>query len=65
MLYGNNEARQTARDEINRVYAKLANTKPTDQLTLEDISSIMYYLRTMEDELRREITRNKTRIVIR
>lgn len=59
MLYGNNEARETARNEINRVYVKLANTVPTDQLNLDDIRSIMYYLRKMENALKTEITHDK------
>lgn len=60
MMYGNNEARETAREEIRRVYVKLANTKPSDDLTYDDIMSIMYYLKKMENELATEIRKNKT-----
>ena len=65
MLYGNNEARKTASANIHELSVKLANAKPTEDLTLDDIRDIRYYLRTMEDELKREIKRNKTGIVIR
>ena len=59
MLYGSNEARQTAKEEISRVYLKLANTRPNDDLTLDDIRSIMYYLQKMNNELSSEIRREK------
>lgn len=55
MLFYSNDARETAKKEIGRLYAKLGSTKPTDTLTLEDIRSILFYLRTMESELNHEI----------
>lgn len=55
MLYYTNKARQTARTEIADKIVKLANLKPTDQFTLQDIESIIMYLKNMDEELKREI----------
>ena len=55
MMYLTNKARETAIQEISRLYVKLAETKPTDQWYLQDIESVMNYLRVMKDELQREI----------
>ena len=59
MLFFTNKARETARENIAELYRKLASTKPTETLTLQDIESVMFYLREMDDELRREIKDNK------
>ena len=58
MIYGTNNARQTAIENISNLYIKLAETKPTDELPYSDIMSIMYYLETLKDELKREIKKN-------
>ena len=55
MLYYSNKARKTARENIADLIIKLANTKPTDQFTLQDIQSTISYLRNMDDELKSEI----------
>ena len=55
MMYLTNEARETAINQISKLYVKLAETKPTDQWYLQDIESVMSYLRVMKDELKREI----------
>lgn len=55
MLYYTNKARQTARKSIADKLVKLANLKPTDQFTLQDIESTMMYLQNMDEELKREI----------
>lgn len=55
MMYLTNKARESAIQEISRLYVKLAETKPTDQWYLQDIESVMNYLRVMKDELQREI----------
>lgn len=55
MMYFTNTARVTAKEEIKKLYVKLANTAPTDQLNRDDIRSLMHCLRTMDDELSREI----------
>lgn len=55
MFYYTNKARQTARENIAGLIVKLANTKPTDQFTLQDIESVIMYLKNMDGELKREI----------
>ena len=48
MIYYSKEARDNATEKINKLYVKLAETSPTDQWTLQDIESVMYYLRTLK-----------------
>lgn len=55
MIYRSNEVREAELKNISRLYVKLAGTKPSEDLTLDDIRSIMYYLRKMEDEVNTEI----------
>lgn len=55
MLYYTNKARQTAINNITQLIIKLANTKPTDQFTLQDIQNTINYLSNMNTELHREI----------
>jgi len=55
MLYLTNEARESARNEIARLYVMLAETKPTDQWFLQDIQSLMRYLQVMQGELAGEM----------
>ena len=57
MMFGTNQSRQTARNEIAILYAKIANRKPTDDLASNDIRSLMFYLREMDEELKREMKR--------
>ena len=45
--------------ETMRLYAKLARMKPTDELSLDDIRDIMYYLKAFDDEARSEIFRRR------
>ena len=58
MIYGTNNARQTAIDEISKLYVKLAKTRPTEDLMYSDIMSIMYYLETLKNELKQEVKKN-------
>lgn len=58
MLYYTNKARQTARECIADKIVKLANLKPTDQFTLQDIERIIMYLQNMNGELKREIKKH-------
>ena len=58
MIYGTNNARQTAIEEISRLYVKLAKTRPTEDLMYSDIMSIMYYLETLKNELKQEVKKN-------
>ena len=53
-IYYSKEARETASNQINRLYKKLAKTTPTDQWPLQDIESLMYYLRTLKDAVEGE-----------
>ena len=53
MLY-TDTALETIDKETMRLYAKLANMKPTDELSLDDIRDIMFYLKTLDDEVRSE-----------
>lgn len=55
MLYCTNKARQTAREGIADKIVKLANLKPTDQFTLQDIQDTISYLQNMDDALKWEI----------
>ena len=55
MLFYSNDAREAAREQIQILYGKLGRTVPTETLTLDDIRSILMYLRTMDSELQREI----------
>lgn len=44
----------TAREEMQRLYVKLASTKPTDEWTRDDIRSLMTYLTLFDGECRYE-----------
>ena len=55
MMYQTHKARESAVNEISRLYVKLAETKPTDQWFLQDIVSVMHYLSVMKEELQRNI----------
>lgn len=55
MMYYTNKARETARETIADLIVKLANIKPTDQFTLQDIQNTIHYLSNMRDELKIEI----------
>ena len=57
MMFGTNQSRQTARNEIAILYAKIANRKPTDDLASNDSRSLMFDLREMDEELKREMKR--------
>lgn len=54
MLY-TDTALETIDKETMRLYAKMAQMKPTDELSLDDIRDIMYYLKAFDDEVRSEI----------
>ena len=41
----NDEALENIREETKRLYATLASTKPSDDLTRDDIRSLMYYIK--------------------
>ena len=58
MLYYTNKARTNARIHIQKLRVKLANTKSTETLTLEDIRNLISYLNNMDEELKREIREN-------
>lgn len=53
MLY-TDTALETIDKETMRLYAKMAQMKPTDELSLDDIRDIMYYLKAFNDEVRSE-----------
>ena len=59
MIYYSNEARQTASENISRLFAKLAETKPSEVLSQDEIEDIMYYLKTLNDEIRHEMIAEK------
>lgn len=66
MLYYTNNARKTAIKRCRELVKKLAETKPSETLTLQDIGDLMHYLINLDTELQREIraeskvTENKT-----
>ena len=47
----NDKALEVAKTNVSNLYAKLANTAPTEQWTLDDIRSLMFYLEDYKDEL--------------
>ena len=53
------KALSTIQDNTAQLYAQMASVKPTDDLTHDDIRSIMYYLRAFQDMARTEETRRK------
>ena len=54
-----NEALTTIQEHTANLYAKLASTKPTDDLTRDDIREIMYYIKAFQNAARTEETRRK------
>lgn len=57
MLYYSNKARKTAIKRIDEIVVKLANTKPTDVLTFQDIGDLLHYLANLESEIKREMSK--------
>ena len=53
-IYYSKQARETASNQISKLYKKLAETTPTDQWPLQDIESLMYYLHTLKDAVESE-----------
>lgn len=58
MLYYSNEARRTAIKTIDDLVVKLASTKPTETLTLQDIGNLIHYLSNMTSELKQEMKKD-------
>lgn len=58
MLYYTNKGRETADKRICELVGKLAITKPTDTLTLQDIGDLLHYLSKLQSEIKREIREN-------
>lgn len=48
----NDEGIKNAKENVRNLIAKLARTTPSDELTLRDIESIIFYLSDYKDELR-------------
>lgn len=44
----------TIQENTAKLYAKLASIKPNDDLSREDIESLMYYIKAFGDEARTE-----------
>lgn len=59
MLYTSMQARETAKDNVHYYLVKLGSVKPTEDLTLQDIRNIRYYLEVLSDGLDREIRSEK------
>lgn len=51
MKHFTNEAIKTAKERTFKLIIKLGSMHPDDNLTKEDIDSIMFYLRDYNDEL--------------
>lgn len=45
---------KTMREKMAKLYRKLAETKPTDEWTLDDIGGLMTYLTLFDNECRYE-----------
>lgn len=45
---------KTAREEMAKLYAKLAETKPNDEWTRDDIRGLMTYITLFDNECRSE-----------
>ena len=54
MVLFSDKALVTAREEMQKLYAKLASTKPTDEWTRDDIRGLMTYLTLFDSECRHE-----------
>lgn len=59
MVHYTDKALETTREEMAKLYMKLAETKPTDQWTLDDIRSLMTYLMLFDSECSSEQYRRK------
>jgi hypothetical protein len=59
MLYYSNEVRETARKEIARLHAKLSELPLDGPLSFNDVGNLLWLLRILDDELKREIKENK------
>lgn len=59
MLYYSNKARETAREEIARLHAKLSELPLDGPLSFDDVGNLHGLLRILDDELKREIKGNK------
>jgi len=59
MVQYTDKALETAREEMAKLYRKLAETKPTDEWTRDDIRSLMTYLTLFDSECRSEQYRRK------
>lgn len=53
------EALKTIQEHTARLYAKLASTKPSEDITRDDIRELMYYIRAFKDMAHTEETRRK------
>lgn len=53
------EALKTIQENTATLYAKLASIKPNDDLTRDDIQSLMYYIKAFGDAAHTEETRRK------
>ena len=59
MIYYNNEARETAKLHIKKLYVKFATMKPSETFDRDDIRETMYYLKTLDDAIGHEIFQEK------
>lgn len=59
MKHYTNEALKTIQENTAKLYMKLAETKPSDDLTRDDIQSLMYYIKSFQDMARTEEHRRK------
>lgn len=53
-IYYSKEARETATEIIGNLVGKLANTTPTEQWNLSEISGLMYYLGVLKEAIKGE-----------
>ena len=53
------EALKNIKEETARLYAKMASVKPNDDLTRDDIRSIMYYIKEFQMMASTEQNRRK------
>ena len=53
------EALATIRERTAKLYAKLANVNPSDELPSDDIADIMHYIKVLDNLARTEQTRRK------
>ena len=59
MIQYTDKALATAREEMAKLYRKLAETRPTDEWTRDDIRGLMTYLTLFDSECGSEQYRRK------